>query len=190
MDLSKIDFDALRTSLKKSHKRADLEILRAAITAKLEAMSPRTGPGPTSTNSSSASLTSTTRAANVEAFYEELLKFAQNRNVEEQRHVREKMTEEELVIFDILTSRARTSRPMRKRGQEGRHGPARTLKALTRAGLAEAAAGAGGGAALHQGILGQAAAGVYAGPLPGSSARRCTSTTRPPAVPSARLPEV
>jgi type I restriction enzyme R subunit len=35
--------------------------------------------------------------------FEELLKLTRNLSEEEQRHVRENMTEEELVIFDILT---------------------------------------------------------------------------------------
>ena len=35
--------------------------------------------------------------------FEELLKFSRNLSDEQQRHVRENMTEEELVIFDILT---------------------------------------------------------------------------------------
>jgi hypothetical protein len=43
-----------------------------------------------------------TLAANVESIYEELLKFARQLNEEEQRHVREQLTEEELAIFDLL----------------------------------------------------------------------------------------
>ena len=39
----------------------------------------------------------------IEALYQELLELSNSLNVEEQRHVRENMTEEELVIFDILT---------------------------------------------------------------------------------------
>ena len=42
-------------------------------------------------------------SANVEAVYEQLLQFAKKLNEEEQRHVREAMTEDELAIFDILT---------------------------------------------------------------------------------------
>ena len=40
---------------------------------------------------------------NIEDLFEELLKFSRNLSEEQQRHVRENMTEEELVIFDILT---------------------------------------------------------------------------------------
>jgi type I restriction enzyme R subunit len=40
---------------------------------------------------------------NVEELFEELVKLSRNLSEEQQRHVRENMTEEELVIFDILT---------------------------------------------------------------------------------------
>jgi type I restriction enzyme R subunit len=40
---------------------------------------------------------------NVEVFFEELKNFAQSLSVEEQRHIREELEEEELALFDILT---------------------------------------------------------------------------------------
>ena len=40
---------------------------------------------------------------NIEDLFEDLLKLSRNLNVEQERHVRENMSEEELVIFDILT---------------------------------------------------------------------------------------
>lgn len=40
---------------------------------------------------------------NIEELFEELLKLSRNLSEEQQRHVRENMTGEELVIFDILT---------------------------------------------------------------------------------------
>ena len=40
---------------------------------------------------------------NIEELFEELLTLSRTLNEEQQRHVRENMTEEELVIFDILT---------------------------------------------------------------------------------------
>ena len=43
------------------------------------------------------------QSASVEAIFEELLALAKKLNEEEQRHVREGLTEEELAIFDILT---------------------------------------------------------------------------------------
>ena len=44
-----------------------------------------------------------TGSRNIEELFEELLKLSRNLSAEQERHVREKMTEEELVIFDILT---------------------------------------------------------------------------------------
>ena len=40
---------------------------------------------------------------NIEELFEELLKLSRNLSAEQQRHVRENVSEEELVIFDILT---------------------------------------------------------------------------------------
>ena len=40
---------------------------------------------------------------NIEELFEELLKLSRSLNEEQERHVRENLTEEELVIFDILT---------------------------------------------------------------------------------------
>jgi type I restriction enzyme R subunit len=104
LDLSQIDFDALRKFFKTAHKRAELERLRAAIRAKLQAM--------VAVNRTRADFLEKFQAlideynagsANVEAIYEQLLKFAQRLNEEEQRHIKEKLSEEELAIFDILT---------------------------------------------------------------------------------------
>ena len=44
-----------------------------------------------------------TGTRNLEELFEELFKFSRSLSEEQQRHVRENMTEEELVIFDILT---------------------------------------------------------------------------------------
>lgn len=104
LDLSRIDFDALRKFFKTAHKRAEIERLKAAITAKLQAM--------VAINRTRFDFFEKFQklideynagSANVEAIFEELLKFAKKLNDEEQRHVREQMSEEELAIFDILT---------------------------------------------------------------------------------------
>ena len=44
-----------------------------------------------------------TGSRTIEALFEELVKLSRNLSGEQQRHVRENMTEEELVILDILT---------------------------------------------------------------------------------------
>lgn len=105
MDLSEIDFEALSSRFKKSkHKNTDLEVLKAAIRAQLE--------GLISLNKTRADFAEkfeeliesyNTGSRNIKELFEELEKLSRNLSEEEQRHVRENMTEEELVIFDILT---------------------------------------------------------------------------------------
>jgi len=101
IDLSKIDFVALAKRLKKSkHKNTDLEVLKAAIRAQLERLiklnRTRTDLGKKfedlieAYNSGSKSI-------------EDLLEFLKDLSQEENRHVREHLSEEELVILDILT---------------------------------------------------------------------------------------
>jgi type I restriction enzyme R subunit len=105
MDLSKIDFEALRSRFKESkHKNTDLEVLKAAIRAQLEKL--------ISLNKTRADFAEKFEeliesynqgSQSIEGLFEELLKLSRNLNQEQERHVRENMTEEELVIFDILT---------------------------------------------------------------------------------------
>lgn len=105
LDLSKINFEALASSFKQSkHKDTDLEVLKAAIRAQLEKM--------IEINHTRADFGEKFEAlienynngsASIEALYAELLKLSNSLNEEQQRHLRENMTEEELVIFDILT---------------------------------------------------------------------------------------
>ena len=104
LDLSRIDFEALRKFFKKAHQRAEIERLRAAITAKLQAMLAQNRTRVDFLEKFQALIDEyNAGSSNVEAIFEELLKFAKKLNEEEQRHVREQMTEEELAIFDILT---------------------------------------------------------------------------------------
>lgn len=105
LDLSKINFEALAQRFEKSkHKNSDLEVLKAAIRAKLEKL--------IQLNRTRADFAKkfeqliqnyNSGSATIEALYNELIALSNSLNEEEQRHVRENMTEEELVIFDILT---------------------------------------------------------------------------------------
>jgi type I site-specific restriction-modification system R (restriction) subunit len=101
MDLSKIDFEALRCRFKESkQKNTDLEVLKAAIRAQLEKL--------IRLNKTRADFAEKFEEL-IEAYnsgnknIEDLFAFIQSLNAEQTRHVRENMTEEELVIFDILT---------------------------------------------------------------------------------------
>ena len=105
MDLSKIDFEALGKRFKESkHKNTDLEVLKAAIRAQLEKLI-RLNKTRADFAQRFEELIDSYNAGsrNIEELFEELLKLSRSLSDEQQRHVRENMTEEELVIFDILT---------------------------------------------------------------------------------------
>ena len=105
MDLSKIDFEALRRRFEDSkHKNTDLEVLKAAIRAQLEKLI-RLNKTRADFAGKFEELIESYNAGsrNIEELFEELVKLSRNLSEEEQRHVRENLTEEELVVFDILT---------------------------------------------------------------------------------------
>ncbi|GEM_PF-13395 len=105
LDLSKIDFAALTKRLKQAkHKNTDLEVLKAVIRAQLE--------GLMRLNKTRADFAEkfeelienyNNGSRNIEQLCDDLLQLSRTLSDEQQRHVRENMTEEELVIFDILT---------------------------------------------------------------------------------------
>ena len=105
LDLSKINFEALAKRFKKSaHKNTDLEVLKAAIRAQLEKMI-QLNRTRTDFAEKFESLIESYNAGSrsIEELFEELVKLSNSLNDEQERHVRENMSEEELVIFDILT---------------------------------------------------------------------------------------
>ena len=104
VDLSTIDFDALSRHFQRSRKHTAVEQLRGAINSKLKRM--------LRLNKSRASFQETFQrliddynagSVNVEVMFEELVKFARALNAEEQRHIAEQLSEEELAMFDLLT---------------------------------------------------------------------------------------
>ncbi len=105
MDLSKINFAELRRRFKESkHKNTDLEVLRAAIEALLERLIRLNRTRADYAEKFEELIESyNSGSRNIEDLFEELLKLSRNLSEEQERHVRENMTEEELVIFDILT---------------------------------------------------------------------------------------
>ncbi len=105
LDLSKIDFEALSRRFKESkHQNTDLEVLKAAIRAQLERLIRLNKTRADFAEKFEELIESyNTGSRNIEELFEELLKLSRSLSEEQQRHVRENMTEEELVIFDILT---------------------------------------------------------------------------------------
>jgi type I restriction enzyme R subunit len=105
LDLSKIDFAALATKFKAAkHKNTDIEVLKAAIRAQIEKLI-RLNKTRADFAEKFEQLIETYNAGsrNIEELFDELLKLSRSLNEEQQRHVRENMSEEELVVFDILT---------------------------------------------------------------------------------------
>ena len=105
LDLSKIDFVALAKRFKASTtKNTDLEELKAAIRAQLEKLIRLNKTRANYADKFEELIESyNSGSRNIEDLFEELLKLSRNLSDEQQRHVRESMTEEELVILDILT---------------------------------------------------------------------------------------
>jgi len=105
IDLSKINFEALAERFKQSkHKNTDLEALKAAIAAKLERLVRLNRTRTDFAEKFETLIESYNNGSrNIEQLFEELLKLSTSLDDEQQRHVREHLSEEELVIFDILT---------------------------------------------------------------------------------------
>ncbi len=105
LDLSKIDFEVLAKRFRAAkHKNTDLEVLKAAIRAHLERL--------IRLNSTRADFAEkfeeliesyNAGSRNIEDLFRELVNLSKSLTEEQERHVREGMTEEELVIFDLLT---------------------------------------------------------------------------------------
>lgn len=103
IDLSKIDFEALRRHFIMGRKHVKAEKLKNAIKRKVDVMvkvnktridfSERFQKIIADYNSGSV---------NVEAFFEELMKFAKELSDEDKRNISENLTEEELALFDLL----------------------------------------------------------------------------------------
>ncbi len=105
IDLSTINFEALAQRFKESqHKNSDLEALKAAIKARLEKLV-RLNRTRTDFAEKFAALIESYNSGsrNIEQLFEELLKLSNSLDDEQERHIRENLTEEELVMFDILT---------------------------------------------------------------------------------------
>jgi type I restriction enzyme R subunit len=104
LDLSKIDFQALADRFKKSKtQNTDLEVLKAAIRAHLERMIQLNRTRADFQEKFEALIDSYNNGSrSIEDLFRELVALTRSLNDEEQRHVRENVTDEELVIFDIL----------------------------------------------------------------------------------------
>ena len=104
IDISKIDFDALKAKFKTGYKRTEIEKLKSTISNQLMRM--------VSLNKSRLDYLDkfeqmidqyNAGSCNVEVFFADLVEFALKLNVEDKRALSENLEEEELAIFDLLT---------------------------------------------------------------------------------------
>lgn len=105
LDLSKINFEMLANRFKNSrHKNTDLEVLKAAIRAQLDRLIQLNKTRADFAEKFDELIESYNAGSrSIEKLFEDLLQLSNSLTDEQQRHVREQMSEEELVIFDILT---------------------------------------------------------------------------------------
>ncbi|WP_376694553.1 type I restriction endonuclease subunit R [Wenzhouxiangella sp. EGI_FJ10409] len=103
-DLSRIDFEKLKAKFAKGKKRTEAEKLRALLNQKLGKMV-ATNPTRIDLMAKLEKLIQKYNAGsmNIEAFFQELMAFTEELNTEDQRAMREGLSEEELALFDILT---------------------------------------------------------------------------------------
>jgi type I restriction enzyme R subunit len=105
IDLSSIDFEALAKRFATTkRKNIELEQLRAAVRNQLDTLV-RANPTRADFLAKFEALIESYNAGsrNIDDLFKELLALTRSLSDEEQRHVREQLTEEELTVFDLLT---------------------------------------------------------------------------------------
>ncbi len=104
VDLSRIDFEALKKKFAESRKRVELEKLRGAIDNTLSKMVRLNKTRMDYLEKFQQMIDDyNSGAVNVEEFFKQLLEFARDLREEERRAVSENLSEEELTIFDLIT---------------------------------------------------------------------------------------
>jgi type I restriction enzyme R subunit len=105
IDLSKINFEVLAQRFKDSkHKNTEIEALKAAVKAKMESLIQLNRTRTDFAEKFEALIESYNAGSrSIEQLFGELLTLSNSLDEEQARHVRENLSEEELVIFDLLT---------------------------------------------------------------------------------------
>lgn len=103
IDLSKIDFDAIKKRFIENRKHIEAEKLKNSISTKLKEMLQVNRMRINFLEKFQKLLNEyNSGAINVEKFFKELIEFAEKLNEEDKRSISENLTEEELAIFDLL----------------------------------------------------------------------------------------
>lgn len=117
VDLSKIDFEALARKFKVGKKRIEAEKLKNAIRRKIEIMVRMNRMRIDFLERFQRMIDEyNSGSVNIEGFFDSLRKLAEDLTKEERRGVTEKLSEEELAVFDILTKpEIKITQPDRKK---------------------------------------------------------------------------
>lgn len=102
VDLSQIDFDALKEHFEKGKKRTEAEKLKGAVKKKLTAMVQINKTRTDLIEKFKKLIEEYNKGMDVDAFFAKLVSFARELTEEEKRGVSEQLSEEELAVFDIL----------------------------------------------------------------------------------------
>lgn len=104
IDLSEIDFNALKKEFAKERRRIEIEKLRGAINSALEKMVRLNKTRVDYLEKFQQMIDEYNQGAvNLEEFFERLLKFVNELQEEEKRGIAEGLSEEELAVFDLIT---------------------------------------------------------------------------------------
>jgi type I restriction enzyme R subunit len=103
IDLSKIDFEALKKHFESSRKRTTAEKLKKIVSVKLGAMVEQNKTRTDLMEKFTKLIEEYNKGLDVDSFFAQLTAFIEELTDEEQRGVSEKLSEEELALFDILT---------------------------------------------------------------------------------------
>jgi type I restriction enzyme R subunit len=103
IDLSQIDFEALKEHFEKGRKRTEAEKLKRAVGDKLQNMVLLNKTRTDLLDKFRKLIDEYNKGMDVEGFFAKLVTFVKELSEEEQRGVSEQLTEEELALFDILT---------------------------------------------------------------------------------------
>jgi len=106
IDLSQIDFDALKVHFEKGRKHTEAEKLKGAVSKKLTQMVQLNKTRTDLLEKFKKLIEEYNKGLDVDGFFEKLVNFVKELSEEDQRGVAEQLTEEELVILDILTKPA------------------------------------------------------------------------------------
>ncbi|CAD5955319.1 Putative type I restriction enzyme HindVIIP R protein [Planktothrix tepida] len=104
IDLSQIDFEALKAKFATGYQRTEAEKLKGQISIKLTQMVNLNKSRMNYLNKFQQMIDDYNAGCrNIETFFQDLVEFAQELNIEDQRAISENLEEEELAILDLLT---------------------------------------------------------------------------------------